>query len=29
VEANPNHGQPMSEEAKKVMFGQTATNTTR
>ncbi|CAO4143783.1 glutathione binding-like protein [Methylorubrum extorquens] len=29
VEANPNHGQPMSEDAKKVMFGQTATNTKR
>ena len=29
VEANPNHGQPMSEDAKKVMFGQTAANTKR
>ncbi|AMB46280.1 glutathione binding-like protein [Methylobacterium sp. AMS5] len=29
VEANPHYGQPMSEDAKKVMFGQTATNTKR
>ena len=28
-EANPNHGQPMSEDAKRVMFGQTAANTRR
>ena len=29
TEVNPNHGQPMSEDAKRVMFGQTATNTKR
>ena len=29
VEANPDHGQPMSEDAKRVMFGQTAGNTKR
>ena len=28
-EANPNYGQPMSEDAKKVMFGQDAANTKR
>ena len=29
AEVNPNHGQPMSEDAKRVMFGQTASNTNR
>ena len=29
AEVNPNYGQPMSEDAKRVMFGQTAVNTTR
>ncbi|AWN39814.1 glutathione S-transferase N-terminal domain-containing protein [Methylobacterium durans] len=29
VEVNPNYGQPMSADAKKVMFGQTAANTLR
>ena len=28
-EVNPDHGKTMSEEAKKVMFGQTASNTKR
>ncbi|WP_232628303.1 glutathione S-transferase N-terminal domain-containing protein [Methylobacterium sp. Leaf118] len=27
TEVNPNHGQPMSEDAKRVMFGQTAATT--
>ncbi|BAU92061.1 glutathione S-transferase domain-containing protein [Methylorubrum populi] len=29
AEVNPNHGHPMSEDAKRVMFGQTASNTNR
>ncbi|MBB2960820.1 glutathione S-transferase N-terminal domain-containing protein [Methylobacterium sp. R2-1] len=29
AEVNPNYGRPMSEDAKRVMFGQTATNTKR
>jgi len=29
AEANPDHGQPMSEDAKRVMFGQNAGNTKR